>query len=101
MKKKFIFFSDGEELEIAINKILERQNEIIEKIEKLNLELENIDLKILDIKKFNKRLEEDYKSSMATQKEENANIYRIVHQLLLKDMLIKYKNLLEDLENNK
>ena len=114
MLKKLLFFSkyDGEKLNEDLNSkldlILENQKNILDKIEQMETrylknqksiseELQKVSRNISMTGKSQEMVLGQCSSLLKTQKEDNKNIYGIVNQLLLKDLLDNYKDKLEDI----
>ncbi len=96
MLRKLLFFSkyDGDKTNEKLDEILENQKNILDKIEKLKIEIfENQKAQEKVLKKCSFLLEK--------QEKDNENIYGIVNQLLLKDLLKTYKKEVETILNYK
>lgn len=80
----FLFFSknEGKKITQKLNDILKNQKEIKDDI-----------TEIKQILKEYSKLEKSYNSDIK-------KIYKIINQLLLKDLLKKHKDLLDDIKNN-
>lgn len=105
MLKRLLFFSkaDGEKTNIKLDEILENQRNILNKIEQLEIktleiqriiyeEIKKINLEISKNQNAQKNLLEKCSSLFKKQEKDNENIYGIVNQLLLKDLLKTHKN---------
>lgn len=114
MLRKLLFFSkyDGDKTNEKLNEILENQKNILDKIEKLEIKsLEIQKIMYEEIKKISSEISKNEKAQekvllkcsflLEKQEKDNKNIYGIVNQLLLKDLLKTHKKEIEGILNSK
>lgn len=110
MLRKLLFFSkyDGDKTNEKLNEILENQKNILDKIEKLEIKsLEIQKIMYEEIKKISSEISKNEKAQekvllkcsflLEKQEKDNENIYGIVNQLLLKDLLKAHKNAINEI----
>lgn len=104
MLQDFLFFSkkQGKELE---EKILEKLDKIVSEQTKINKRMDMLHKKvdiyldkiIVEQEKINREINKSSEKLMNYQTKESQNLYGILNQLLLKDLLEEYNGSLEDL----
>ena len=114
MLRKLLFFSkyDGDKMNEKLDETLENQKNILNKMEKLHsqsLEIQKIMYE--EIKKISSEISKNEKAQekvllkcsflLEKQEKDNKNIYGIVNQLLLKDLLKTHKKEIEGILNSK
>ncbi len=90
--RKFLFFSknDGK-------KIHEKLDEILKNQEEMKLKIDKITKKIKENSTLQKEIIKKYSELEKQHKKDTENIYQIINQLLLKELLKKHKDLLQDM----
>lgn len=90
--RKFLFFSknDGKKIHEKLDQILENQ-------EKMKLEIDRITKKMKESNTLQKDIAKNYSKLEKQHKKDTENIYQIINQLLLKELLKKHKDLLQDI----
>ena len=90
--RKFLFFSknDGKKIHEKLDQILKNQEE-------MKLEIDRITKKIKESNTLQKDISKNYSKLEKQHKKDTENIYQIINQLLLKELLKKHKDLLQDI----
>ena len=90
--RKFLFFSknDGKKIHEILDQILKNQEE-------MKLEIDRITKKIKESNTLQKDIAKNYSKLEKQHKKDTENIYQIINQLLLKELLKKHKDLLQDI----
>ena len=90
--RKFLFFSknDGKKIHEKLDQILENQ-------EKMKLEIDKITKKMKESSTLQKEIVKNHSKLAKQPTEDTENIYQIINQLLLKELLKKHKDLLQDM----